>query len=67
MRVVLFALTTLVSVLAVAHETSASVFVKGAYYRLGDDDPVALPEASAPTRGLISLATSTSLPGNVSR
>jgi concanavalin A-like lectin/glucanase superfamily protein len=40
MRAVLLSLMiALFSVLLAAHESSASAFVSGAYYRLGDDDP----------------------------
>ena len=43
MRVTLYVLLTLLSiVLAGAREASASAFVQGAYYRLGDDDPGAV-------------------------
>ncbi len=42
MRVVPCLLFTLLSILAFAREASASAFVKGAYYRLGDDDPGAV-------------------------
>src|SRR6476660_8082479 len=42
MRVVPCLLFTLLSILAFAREASASAFVNGAYYRLGDDDPGAV-------------------------
>lgn len=42
MRVVPCLLFTLLSILAFAREASASAFVSGAYYRLGDDDPGAV-------------------------